>query len=244
MSCDELRDGYELYALGVLEDPERSELREHLGRGCEVCVAGVKRAREAMAVLAETVPPVAPPPRLRRRILASVGVERSRWWVTPMLVGISLSCLVAAFYYAGREHSLGIQMARVQTQSRQLLEEAARLNEALALLNQPETKQVTFGEGAPKPPRGRVFVNPRQGVLLLASNLPPAPPGKIYEMWIIPKGGNPVPAGLFQSDAEGAAMHLRRGPVDVAATGAVAVTLEAEGGAPQPTSTPLIVAAL
>jgi hypothetical protein len=39
-------------------------------------------------------------------------------------------------------------------------------------------------------------------------------------------------------------LHVQAGPVDVAATGAIAVTLENAGGAPQPTSTPLIVAAL
>jgi hypothetical protein len=49
---------------------------------------------------------------------------------------------------------------------------------------------------------------------------------------------------LFQTDTKGTAVHLQPGPVDVAATGAVAVTLEAAGGAPQPTSQPLIVAPL
>src|ERR1017187_2040276 len=107
-------------------------------------------------------------------------------------------------------------------------------------------KQVVFGGAAPQPPRGRVFLDPARGVLLLASNLPPAPTGKTYEMWIIPKakGSRPVPAGLFQSAADGTALHVRPGPVDVAATGIVAVTLEPAAGVPQPTSQPIIVAAL
>ena len=54
----------------------------------------------------------------------------------------------------------------------------------------------------------------------------------------------PVPAGLFQSDADGTALYLRKEAVDVAAVKAVAVTLEPEGGVPQPTSQPLIVAVL
>ena len=97
-------------------------------------------------------------------------------------------------------------------------------------------------EGATQPPQGKVFLNPNRGVLLLAANLPPAPAGKIYEMWVIPAGGKPVPAGLFQTESNGSGVHLFRGPVDVASTGAVAVTLEAAEGAPQPTSTPIIVA--
>jgi anti-sigma-K factor RskA len=78
----------------------------------------------------------------------------------------------------------------------------------------------------------------------MASNLPPAPAGKLYEMWMIPKNGNPLPAGLFQSETNGTAMHIRRGAVDLNETGAVAVTVENEQGADQPTSQPLIVAAL
>jgi anti-sigma-K factor RskA len=63
-------------------------------------------------------------------------------------------------------------------------------------------------------------------------------------MWVIPKSGKPASAGLFQSGSDGSAMHMRSGPVDVAATGAVAVTVENEGGVEQPTSQPVIVAAL
>jgi hypothetical protein len=43
---------------------------------------------------------------------------------------------------------------------------------------------------------------------------------------------------------DGTALHVQRGSVDVNATSAVAVTLENEGGAPQPTSPILIVAAI
>jgi anti-sigma-K factor RskA len=63
-------------------------------------------------------------------------------------------------------------------------------------------------------------------------------------MWIIPKGGAPLPAGLFQSQSDGTAMYLRKGAVDIASTGAIAVTLEPEAGSQAPTTQPLIVAAL
>ena len=81
-------------------------------------------------------------------------------------------------------------------------------------------------------------------MLLIASNLPRTAADKIYEMWIIPKGAKPVPAGLFQSQDDGSAMHVRPGTVDLASTAAVAVTIENQAGADQPTTTPLIVANL
>ena len=244
MRCDELRDEYELYALGLADEPERSELSEHLHRGCETCAEGMRTARGLLALMGTTAPAVAPSPRLRRRIMASVGVEQRGFGWTPLWIALAAMGLVTAFYFYGRDRDNALVMARLQAESRRQSIELARSNEALALLSQPETRQVTFGEGAPKPPHGRVFVNPKSGVLLLASNLPAAPQGKVYEMWVIPKTGNPVPAGLFQSDAEGTALHMQKFTVDLTATKAVAVTLEPAGGVPQPTSQPLIVAVL
>ena len=58
------------------------------------------------------------------------------------------------------------------------------------------------------------------------------------------KGGKPVPAGLFQSAADGTAMHVLPGPMDVAGTAAVAVTLERAAGATEPNLPPVFAAGL
>jgi hypothetical protein len=76
-------------------------------------------------------------------------------------------------------------------------------------------------------------------VLLIAGNLPPAPSGKAYEMWIV-TGGKAKAAGMFQSAADGGAMHMQRGAMGN--SDAVAVTLENEAGVDAPTSTPLFAA--
>jgi anti-sigma-K factor RskA len=245
MNCAELQDHYELYAIGLAEEPERSEIREHVDRGCEVCMAELKRARALAAIVGGSVAPAEPSPRLRRRLLASVGAEPHRlgWWA-PFWAVVAVMSLFAAFYFSGRERQYAEQLASARQQARDQTIELTRLTEAFAILSGPDTTEVSFGAGQPQPPKGKVFVNPSQGVLLVASNLPPARTGKIYEMWIIPKGRMPVPAGLFQSSMDGTALHVQRGPLDVNATGAVAVTLENEGGAPQPTSQILILAAI
>jgi len=245
MNCDELRDHYELYAMGLAEEPESGEIRAHLERDCPTCVPAMRRARELMALLGATAPPAQPPARLRRRILAAVTDEPARRWSwTPVWVAVAAAAVIAAFFFNARERRAEAELARVEGESSAQTRELARLNEALAILNQPDARQVVFGAGAPLPPRGRVFLDPKRGVLLLASNLPQAPAGQAYEMWVIPKKGNPAPAGLFQSAADGTALHVLSGPVDVTATGAIAVTLEPAAGVPQPTSKPLIVAAL
>jgi hypothetical protein len=241
MNCNELREYYELYAIGVAEDPERSEIRAHLNRQCEVCMHGVKQAREIATLLGGSAAPSEPPPRLRRRILASVGVEEKRFGWTPWLAAaLAMSTFAIVFFY-GQANDTARELARAREQMGHQQTELAHFNEMFALLNSADTKVVTFGEGQQQPPKGRVFVNKSMGVLLIANNLPKAPPGKAFEMWIIPRGGKPIPAGMFHSDDRGSAMHLMQGQVDPNAN-LVAVTIEPEAGSDQPTSTPLFAA--
>jgi hypothetical protein len=249
MNCQELQDHYELFALGVAEEPERSEIRAHLGRKCEVCMPGVKRALETVAILAGTAPEAAPSRKLRGRILASVGAEQRGFGWTPLWATVAAFSLVVALYFGAKDRAdlrdaarfmrvMSTQASEIDDQHRAI----SRLTEAFAILNGPETKEASFGGTRPSPPRGKVFVNPAQGVLLIASNLPPTEAGKLYEMWVIPKSGKPVAAGMFQSQSDGSAMHVQRGAVAIESTGAIAVTVENEAGADQPTTQPLIVA--
>lgn len=242
MNCEQLQDHYELYALGIAEEPERDEIRVHLNRECEACMAGVKKALEVTAMLASAAPRAEPSANLRRRVLASVGVEPQWFGWTPVWAAAAALSLATASYLGYQDWRYAAESSRLQSEIRQQGIEISRLNEAFSILNGPDTREATFGKGQPQPPRGKVFLNPTQGVLLMASNLPPAPSGKLYEMWVIPKNGKPVAAGLFQSQTDGTAMHVQRGAVDLNATGAVAVTIENEGGADQPTSQPFIVA--
>jgi len=120
--------------------------------------------------------------------------------------------------------------------------ERDRLEQAFRFLEEPQTRQVNFGQPQAAPPRGNVYLNPQMGVLLIAANLPPLTAAQTYEMWLIPKGPNPVPrpAGLFQSASSGATVHTLSGPFDLANIAAVAVTVEPAAGSPAPTSTPIL----
>ena len=237
MNCNELREHYELYAMGLSEEPERSEIRAHLQRQCEVCMQEVKRSRQMLAQLGGMATPAAPSAGLRRRILASAGGTESRFGWAPFLAAALGLALFAAVYFGGRERDLAKELARVRETNRQQTIELAGVNQAFSILTGQDTVVTVFGEGQPKP-KGKVFVSPSQGVVLIASNLPPAPAGKAYEMWII-KDGVAKAAGMFQTAPDGSAMHVQRGAAN---TDAVAVTLENEAGADQPTSTPLFAA--
>jgi anti-sigma-K factor RskA len=243
MNCDELRDHYDLYALDIAEEPERGEIRAHLRRDCEVCMAGVKRSLETVSLIGASAPWAEPSRQLRRRILASAGFEQraaTPWWVSALAIA-TLS--MVALYLGVSSKQYEQTAARLRSEIREQTAQIASLTEAFAILSGPNTAEASFGGAQPMPPQGKVFLNPARGVLLIAHNLPHTPADKIYEMWIIPKGAKPVPAGLFQSE-DGRAMHVQPGTVNVAGTAAVAVTVENQAGADQPTTQPVIVAAL
>jgi hypothetical protein len=221
MNCEELRDHYERYALGVAAQPERGEIRAHLDRGCEVCTSGVNRAIRS----------VTPP----QRSSASDGSGQKRFGWAPFWAAAAVLLLAAAVYFGGRERQFAEDLAQVQRRLRAQTSELAELNQSFAMLNAPDTVAVSFG--ARQPITGNLFAN-RSGVLLIAANLPAPPAGMAFEMWIVPNGGKPAPAGMFRPETNGEAVHVSRqryAPGDT-----VAVTLENEAGVDQPTSAPMV----
>src|SRR5690242_2050505 len=91
MSCEQLRDSYELYTLGLLDSGEKSEVEEHLARGCHDCNQYLKEALAVNALMLSQAPEVVPPARLKRRVMASVGVQRSGWtWLAALAAAAML----------------------------------------------------------------------------------------------------------------------------------------------------------
>jgi anti-sigma-K factor RskA len=243
MTCDELRPDYLAYVLGSLEEPERSEVRAHLERSCPDCIAAVRDARVWVFSMGAGVEGPAPPWNLRSRVLAAAAPPaRKVWHWFPACIGAAVAAAIAAGFILYQTQNFRAGEAILRAELRSTGAQAAALRQAFELIQASETREVTFGQGRPAPPRGRVFVN-RAGLLLLASRLPAPPSGKTYEMWLI-RDGKPVPAGLFASNAEGNAFHLYRPRTPAAVGDTVAVTLEVAGGVNAPTSPPIIVAAL
>jgi hypothetical protein len=237
--CQDFHDDFEFYALGLLDPAEKEGMDAHLRTGCATCESALKNALATNAIVMSMAPDVVPPARLKRRVLASVGVHPMSW---SWLSAVAAACmLVVALWFSVQERSRSAELAQARHTLIEIGSQRDRLLQALSFLDDPSTVPVSFGKGQPIPPHGNVFVHSKLGVLLIAANLPAAQAGKIYEMWVIPKGGAPRPAGLFQSQG-GTAMHILSGPLDVGTIGAVAVTLEPEAGSSAPTSTPIIVA--
>src|SRR5262249_17842552 len=92
MSCEELKEAFELYSLGIRDDEERAEIEAHLARGCDACRRSLNDALAVNALMLASVPVAKPPARLKRRLMASFGVERAGWgW----LGALAAACLAA-----------------------------------------------------------------------------------------------------------------------------------------------------
>ena len=75
MTCAERRESIFLLAGGVLDPHERAELEAHLATGCAVCEEALNGAQEQLAALALSLSPVAPPERVKDRLLARAREE-------------------------------------------------------------------------------------------------------------------------------------------------------------------------
>jgi anti-sigma-K factor RskA len=228
------------YALGALEAPDAARFERHLASGCSACVRALAEYREALARLAadgrET-----PPAHARRAVLRRVddarGRQRSRvvlvaGWAASMALAAGIAAALTGGYVRTRYQA---HLDRIATEAAGLREQSAEQARTLALLSDPATRVVTLAGLAPSPrAQGRMIWNPQAGGLLVAADLPPAPEGKVYELWAI-AAGKPLPAGLFTVDAQGRG-SVKVAPLEGAPKVEVfAVTLEPAGGVPSPT---------
>lgn len=232
---------YELYVMGLLEDPDRSLIEADLRGNDPAAHLRLRRALETNAIVGTLAPDILPPKRLRKRVLGIAEPHTGQASWKYAWVGLS-AALVAGLIYTGvqrqnlQEDLRAARTALEQTSATLTLREAT-----LAFLRKPETRLLKSGTEADQAPVAKVFVNGSQGVLLVAANLPAIPAGRTYAMWVVPKVGGPRPAGLFKPEEDGGAIHLRPGPVNLAEAAAIAVSVEPDGGSPLPTTTPFLV---
>ncbi len=121
---------------------------------------------------------------------------------------------------------------------------AADAQISLVVLTAPDMTRVELA-GQPAAPRAtaRAFWSRSRGLLFTASNLPPLPAGRIYQLWVVTAPA-PVSAGLMNPDANGAVSAIFTSPANVARPTAMAVTIEPDGGVPAPTGAMYLVGAI
>lgn len=214
------------YALDALDELERARFDQHLST-CEDCRAEVAEMRETAALLAETTA-VAPPASLRESVLSGIthirplppevrrpGVAERRWF--PLLVAAALVIIAGFGAIVWQPWSA----------------EDSQLTATEQVLQADDAKRITVDLGE----SGRATVVrsvSHNAAVIVAEDMAPAPEGKVYELWLW-SGDKFVPAGLMPNDSD----HTMLLEGDAAEAGAAGITIEPEGGSPEPTTDPI-----
>ena len=226
---DDLHHLAAAYALDALDADERRRFEAHYPT-CAICTQEVAEFRETAANLAEAAA-VAPPPDLKARVLAEVGRTQQLPPIVPERV-IDLAerrnrrrgwaMAVVAGAAAGLVALLG---------SAALFWSDSRPDDFTELVAHPDSVITTLdGEDGTL----RVVWSPsldRVGVI--GEDLADPGPGRTYELWFLLDDGV-APAALFEPDSDGSIRRII--DVDDIDGGGFGVTIEPDGGSPQPTS--------
>lgn len=217
-------------ALGVLPEAEALPIRAHLA-ACQACAEEFAELERVAALLPLAAEAPAPPPATRDRLLARVraaGAPARR----PLALRLPLLQAAAGLLLLAIGLAAGWFLAHGEAGQPAALAERETL---LAAAARGETLRATATSSSGI--EASVLLAPHAGLgVAVLDGLPPAPPGRTYQAWLI-EGSAPQSAGLL--DAAGALFLAPGG--DLRRFAAFALTLEAEGGAPAPTGDPLIV---
>ena len=241
---DDILDLLTAYALDVLEPAEIAQVLALLEERPELRTT-LAELRATVNELPYALPEVVPSPDLRQRVLdhatgratprrQSPPVELARqargWFLA--LGSLALVAIVAAIISWSRLAGVEADLVRVRSE---LATAQAMQQQVADVILQQQTIATLTGGGS-----GRL-VRTSDGRAVLAAQLPPLRPGRVYQLWLIQGSNAPVSGGIFTVDQQG------RGVLTLAPTSAgraadtVAVTDEPDPGSSGPTTTPLIV---
>lgn len=217
-------------------EPPSSELRDRVLEQIDT----IPQERPAAAGAPTPASPDAPPggtphgtadgdrpgPAASRPVTSLEGRRPVSRWVLGVAGAAAAALVVAVAGLAVVVDDLSDQLSDAETMTRDLEE----------VLAAPDASTVTAE--APDGAVARVVASPQMGeAVLVSADMPPAPHGHTYEAWLIDDGFTSV--GLFDPGDDGRAMHMVAG--DLSQTTAIGVTVEPDGGSPQPTTDPVMV---
>jgi anti-sigma-K factor RskA len=252
---EQFADELALYALNELHGDELREFEQHL-ETCASCRRELQAMRSDLGLLGLSALGPRPPARGKERLMRAIAAEpraakapatvafrgRRNFWLTWIPAAIALAVIAFAASLRQTNQSLHDQLAELRNRYNDQRVQLAQAQENMRLLLAPDAVHVSLTPpSSGKHPSATAIVSPSQNrMTLMASNLPPVPAGKAYELWIIPPQGAPVNAGVFKPDEHGNAMMFDH-PLPTMQMKTFALTVEDEAGSDKPTS-PIVIA--
>jgi anti-sigma-K factor RskA len=245
-------DDLDLYALGALDGEEKQALEAHL-QSCVGCRQQLAAAQQRISLIGLAAPPVAPRPQVKSALMDKVRAEKHSpaaqtipaktkkiRWGLRFSFGFGLATAVlafATFELAKQDLDRGKQLKQLQAQ---VAQDVAALQAMGQATGAPDSAQIILLQQPGGPPgQAHVIYNARMGMGVYSGQIAPAPSGKSYQLWLVPALGAPVSAGLVEANQQNGAVVIHLTPGLVAK--AFAVTLEPQGGMPQPTGPKILV---
>jgi anti-sigma-K factor RskA len=175
--------------------------------------------------------------------------SRSTLWTGWLPWAVAATLLLACAYTFinwrtdhRRLQTLAGQQADAERQAGDLREQLARedaraneLEQINTVLHSPQHSVIAMAglEAAPNA-SGNIYWDRQQNRWVVTASLPPAPAGKVYQLWMVTPDAK-VSAGLIQPDPRGHGFVVVDAPANAGQMQAAAITLEPQGGSPQPT---------
>jgi anti-sigma-K factor RskA len=254
-------------ALDALDPPERDAVIAHVSM-CIPCREELAALRETTAQLAYAAAPSIGTAgvsrhRIRSRLMARAAAEtqgirdrslvisslawrRAEWVAAAASIMLVVSVALLTWVIRDRQglrDSLGEQAARVadvQRTSDSLRLAVLARDSMLVAITGRDVAVMTLTRTGAHAPFARMFWDRTKNTwTFVAHDMPDLKPGRTYQLWLVTAAGAKISAGTFDP-RNGEGVVRATYPLAADSLSAVAVTEEAAGGAPQPTSAPII----
>jgi anti-sigma-K factor RskA len=226
------------YVLDALEGDELRAFEQHLA-GCSWCRTDVGELRETAARLTVQIA-LAPPAALKNKVIAATSQLRQLPPLIPIAAPPEVAAKKVVRLGVGQRSMLALAAAALAVagtggvavdQYRQNAGSRAVSQQITAVLSEPDARTVrgaVAGGG-----QATVVISSRRnaGVVLL-HDLRPLPSGRVYQMWLIDSTHKANSIGLVPN---GSASDQTKLIADLAGTAAFSLTVEPDGGSPEPT---------
>jgi len=249
------------YSMGIMEPAQAAEFE----RGLNECIAHVALARqytEVVGMLGQTANAAEPPEGHKSRFISRLSSTHQATGEAAIPSAPPVEAATAAEAVPAQAPAPIASLPEYRERRRSIaVPLIATLAAALVILlggwafylqNELITTRAThwFPVQAQAPYTSTVALvsintQSNEASLQVTGGLQTLPQDKVYELWWIPaqKGAAPVPAGVFNADASGKALHSAKAPSPVSTYAAVAVTIENAPEKPAPEGPIIMVGA-
>ena len=174
----------------------------------------------------------AQPVAVRKEAAQPAPVASGSRRIIPWTIAAALAIAALALFLSWRQarqdaDSTRQQLASARSESEDLRAQVGQL--------QGDPKVIRLVGQAPAPgASAQIYWDVAKRNWVVSANLPPAPEGKVYQLWFVTPDAK-INAGLIKPDDKGYGFSVINLPSDLAGLVAAAITLEPEGGSVTPT---------